>query len=251
MLDSIGRIWCSLCSVVLAALLWWRELQPGRKMEIGISRNKAVFPFFWRLLVLVLGCGIRRSPEKLFVKLSRRKLGVVGGSGEVFFNKQLGGLLCCWSLLSPFSLLAGRGGEEKGVIAGAHCNDGGGWGVRGTATTWRISSVAQDWRPTLDAGGQQLQGLMPEMRQVFFYLPWRPCVGLVAELTLFTAPSGLVPGAGVDGRRFRPKFAGGVEGPDCVFISLFRVCVVKAKDIDKFLPVSNVLDVSCITPLLF
>jgi hypothetical protein len=110
--------------------------------------------------------------------------------------------------------------------------------------------VARTWLPTLDAGGQQLQGLMPEMRQVFFYLPWKPCVGLAAELTLFTAPSGLVPGAGVDGRRFRPEFAGGVEGPDCVFISLFRVCVVKAKDIDKFLPVNNVLDVICITPLL-
>ena len=112
--DSIGRIWCVLVSVFLDVLFWWQELRHGRKQELGISPNKAVFPFLWRLFVLVLLRGARRSPEALFVKLSRWTLDVGGKSGEVFFNKRIDCLQCC-GLATLFRLLAGLGGGgEKG-----------------------------------------------------------------------------------------------------------------------------------------
>jgi hypothetical protein len=106
--DPIGRIWYALCLVVLADLLWWQELCLGRMMELGISRNKAVFPIFWRLVELVLLRGARRSPVTLNVGFPRWKLGAACRSSEAFFNKRIGGLLCCWSLLLLLSILAGR-----------------------------------------------------------------------------------------------------------------------------------------------
>jgi hypothetical protein len=104
--------------------------------------------------------------------------------------------------------------------------------------------VARAWLPTLGAGGQQLHGLAPVLRQDFFILPWRPCVGLVTELTLSTSPSGLGPGAGGDDRRLKPKIVGGDGGPDCFSYFLFRVYSVKARDL--FLEVPYVF---CTTPL--
>jgi hypothetical protein len=248
--DPIGRIWYALCLVVLADLLWWQELCLGRMMELGISRNKAVFPIFWRLVELVLLRGARRSPVTLNVRFPRWKLGAVCRSSEAFFNKRIGGLLCCWSSLLLLSILAGRGGEENGWLAAALCSDGGGLGVRDTVTAWSSSSVARAWLPTLDAGGQQLHGLAPVLRQVFFNLPWRPCVGLATELSLSTSPSGLVPGAGGDDRRLKPKIVGGDGGPDCFFYFLFRVCSVKAKGLIRFVLFTDVLYVICTTPLL-
>jgi hypothetical protein len=81
---------------------------------------------------------------------------VVCRPGEVFFNKRFIGLLCYWSSRMPLSLLAGRGGEEKSKLAEVFCGVGRGWGVRDTAVVWSSSSVAQDWQPTFDPGGQQL-----------------------------------------------------------------------------------------------
>jgi hypothetical protein len=44
---------------IRCARLWWLELWAGRMMKLGISHNKAIFPIFWRLVVLMLFRGIR------------------------------------------------------------------------------------------------------------------------------------------------------------------------------------------------
>jgi hypothetical protein len=62
--------------------VWWLEW----KMEL--LRNKVVSSFLWRLLVLMLRCGIRRLLEVLLVKLSWRNLVIVANSDEAFFNKK-------------------------------------------------------------------------------------------------------------------------------------------------------------------
>jgi hypothetical protein len=92
-------------------------------------------------------------------RLPRWKLGASCRSGEAFFNKRIGGLLCCRNSLLLFSLLADRGGEEKGRLSKAFCSDGEGRGVCDTARPWSSSLVARAWFPTLGADGQQLQGL--------------------------------------------------------------------------------------------
>jgi hypothetical protein len=248
-LDPIGRIWSILCFIFLAALLWWRELWLGRKLEIGISRNKAVFPVFWRLGVLVLLRGTGRSSMVLCVKLSRWRLGVFYRVGEAFFNKRFCCLLCTWRLLLWFSLLACRGGEEKGKLDDEFCCDGEGRGVSGTVSSWSSSSVAHVWLPTIDAGGQQLQNLAPVVRQVICNLLRRPCVCLAAELILSTAPSGLVPGAGGGGRCASQKIHD-AGGPDCVFSYLFRVCNVKCRDLVRLVLFNKVRFVIYSAPFL-
>jgi len=113
-LDPIGRIWSILFFIILAAWLRRPELWLGRRMEIGIFPNKAVFPFFWRLVELVLLRGIGRSLEVLSARLSWWKLGVGGKSGEVSFNKRFRGLLFwTWSCGQRF-FSAGHGGEGEG-----------------------------------------------------------------------------------------------------------------------------------------
>jgi hypothetical protein len=182
-----------------------------------------------------------------FILLSRREL-IVDRSSEVFFNKRVGDLLFCSGLLLLLPFPAGRGGEEKGWLVGAICCDGEGWGLRDTALDWSSSSVALVWLPTLDAGGQQLLGLAFVMRQVFCNLLWRPYVSPTAEFILATVPSGLVPGAGGDGRCARLRIDGGVGGPDGVFIFIFRVFYVKVKDVVYFCFFCKVLFVTCIAP---
>jgi hypothetical protein len=69
-LDPIGRIWCALCFINLAALLRWQELWQGREKKPSISCNKAVLPLSSRLANLALYRGARRSLEKIFVRLA-------------------------------------------------------------------------------------------------------------------------------------------------------------------------------------
>jgi hypothetical protein len=52
LLYPFGWIWRVLRLVVISAMFFWREWWPERKMELGISRNKAIFS----LLVLMLQC---------------------------------------------------------------------------------------------------------------------------------------------------------------------------------------------------
>jgi hypothetical protein len=67
--NFIGRIWHVHAFIFLAVLLRWQELWHGRRLEVGISSNKAIFPFSWRLLVLVLRCSVGWLSEMFFVKL--------------------------------------------------------------------------------------------------------------------------------------------------------------------------------------
>jgi hypothetical protein len=86
--DLIGRIWRILFLTVFAAQLQWQERRLENTMRGGISFNKVVFPFFWRLHVLVLYGSSGRSPATSFIKPSRWWCGAGGNSGEVFLNKQ-------------------------------------------------------------------------------------------------------------------------------------------------------------------
>jgi hypothetical protein len=135
------------------ALLWWRELGLGRKIEINISCNKAVFPVFWRLVDLVLLYGTRQSPVMLNVRLLRWKFGAICKSGKVFFSKQFGGLLGRRSSLLLLSLLVGRRGEEKVKLVSTLYSDGGCWGFVVLRLHASSSSVGRAWLATLDAGG--------------------------------------------------------------------------------------------------
>jgi hypothetical protein len=248
-LDPIGRIWCALRFVNLAALLRWQELRQERKKKPGISCNKAVLPFFSKLVDMVFHRGARRSPEKIFVRLAWWKPGARSGSGEASFNKRSVDLFFFWRSTLLLSLLAGLGGEEKGKLAAAPCSSGGDRGSCDTACVWRSSSVAQDWLPTLDAGRQQLQSLTTALRQEFINLLRRPFVGLATTLDFFTAPSGSVPGAVEDGRRLRPVFTGGVGGPVCRFSIQSRVCAVIVRDLCQIVFFLKVLIVKCTAAL--
>ena len=248
--DLIGRIGHVLRSIFFAAQLWWRMLWLLKDLELGISFNKAVLPILWRLVDLAFIRGARQSLAMLRVGFSRWKFGAFCISGEAFFNKRFIALLCCWSLLLLLFLLAGRGGEEKGEFVGLFFSDGGALGSSGTATTWSSSSVVRIWLLTFDAGGQQLQGLMPALRQVICNLLRRPFHSRMAEFILSTAPSGLVPGVGADGRRLRLKIFGGGGGPDCVLLCTFRVCSVEVKDPFLLSLFATFLLVICTAPRL-
>jgi hypothetical protein len=77
-------------------MLFWRVWWPEWKMELGILLNKVVSSFLWRLLILMLRCGIRRFLEVLIVKLSWQKLVVVGNSSEAFSISGFLGAMSCY-----------------------------------------------------------------------------------------------------------------------------------------------------------
>ena len=83
MLDPIGRIWHDLVLVFIAVpvQLRWQVLLQAMELGRDISENKAVLPFFWRLVALVSLRGGRRSTVMFCVELSRWKLGVGCRSG--------------------------------------------------------------------------------------------------------------------------------------------------------------------------
>jgi hypothetical protein len=147
-------------------------------------------------------------------------------------------------------VLAGRGGEENERFIVVACGFGGGRGSFDTARSWSSSSATCVRLPTQSAGGQQLQALTLEMRQVFTNLHRRPCRGLAAAPHFLPAPSGFVPGAGEEGRCLRPVCLGGVEGPDCFLDLWFRVFSVNVQDCFLIAVIFEVLAVICIAPLI-
>ena len=261
-LDPIGRIWRVLLFVFFAVRLWWRELRLGKKMRIGISRNKAVLPISWRLPVLVVLRGARRSTVKLFVKPSRWRLGDGGRSGEVFFNKRVACSHRCTRLLCvSLNLLAGRGGEEEvsgGMTrfwmrkwlyldAGAAFN----WSDISTASMpstmqaegqplhlfGSFSSTTFQWReatqsPRSMAVGQPLPPCSPRCWRRALILqavvPTRRSSGSETACSRCSTPSGVVPGGGAVDRTRRRCGCGGEgarrdPGPDCFLAVSSRV----------------------------
>jgi len=154
--DLIGQIWRAQGFILLVVLLRWQEQWHGVWSKLGISFNKAVLPCLWRFLVLVRLRSTRRSPEKSFVKPSRWWLGVIGGSGETFFNKRMASLPYFWRSMRLLPLLAGHGGAADGGRTVTSCSSGGDWGVCDTASAWSIPSGAHVWQPNLIAVSQHL-----------------------------------------------------------------------------------------------
>lgn len=99
------------------------------------------------------------------------------------------------------------------------------------------------WRPTLQAIWwpplpATLAGDIPTSK-------WRPCMELKTALHFLSAPSGVVPGAGEDGRVSSSVMRGGCGGPDCFFQFLTRVCLLKSRDLVVILFYVEVLAVIC------
>jgi hypothetical protein len=244
--DSIGRIWCVLVSVFLAVLFWWQELRHGRKHELGISCNKAVFPYLWRLFVLVLLRGARRSPEVLFVKLSRWTLDDGGKSGEVFFNKRFDCLQCC-GLATLFRLLVSLGGWREN---GRSCV------VR---VTWRWSEEdfaatcgVHQWRRVHAAviQGRGGRSVPCYMHGFFFNLQAgvpirRPFRSSAAASIVASLPSGVVPDDVADGRGVELIFVFGGAGLDCFSLFLVRVLFVIVECLFAFSLICKALHVNC------
>lgn len=59
---------------------------------------------------------------------------------------------------------------------------------------------------------------------------WRPDEGLAAATCFSPEPSGVVPGAGEEGRCSRPQCSGGRDGSDCFLQIFFRVLFVIHRD---------------------
>jgi hypothetical protein len=78
---------------------------------------------------------------------------------------------------------------------------------------------------------------------------WRPCEGREATLFFPSGPSGLVPGAGEEGRRRSPQNFGGANGPDCLFHNLCRVFSVRSEVCDVVDFSFEDLDVTVNVPL--
>jgi hypothetical protein len=78
---------------------------------------------------------------------------------------------------------------------------------------------------------------------------WRPCEGREATLFFPSGPSGLVPGAGAEGRRRSPQNFGGANGPDCLFHNLCRVFSVRSEVCDVVDFSFEDLDVTVNVPL--
>jgi hypothetical protein len=124
-------------------------------MKQGISKNKVVFLFYWKLVVMALSRGVGRLPVKLFVKSSRWRLGDCGRAGEAFFNKRAClVLLLFWRFVVLPLFLAGRGGEGMEWFVAMICRFGGDWGSSGAASGREISAVC--WPSTSMAEGQPL-----------------------------------------------------------------------------------------------
>jgi hypothetical protein len=124
--DLHGRFWRTLASFFLTVQLWWRELWHGRRQELGISDNKAILSFFWRLCVLARHHSARQSLDRLFVKLPWWRRGTQSRSNEAFFfNKWCVFFLWLWSSLLMLSLLAGHGDRKKCKLLVAVCSKGG------------------------------------------------------------------------------------------------------------------------------
>uniref|UniRef100_A0ACD5XCN1 Uncharacterized protein n=1 Tax=Avena sativa TaxID=4498 RepID=A0ACD5XCN1_AVESA len=225
----IGQIRRTLCSVFLDALLWWQERWRGRRFERGISDNKAVFPFSWRLSELVLLRGARRLPQMLLDELPWWKLISNGGYGEASFNKRFLVSSWCWTSkpLNPF--LAGHGGLVEGFPVAASFGSRRAWGVSDTAFPWSIPSAAQVRLPNPVADRQHLQAPATASSQGVLYLQRRPYSGGAAKFLSSPAPCGL-DGAGGGASCSRPELTGGVGGPDCFFCKVARVCFASWKD---------------------
>jgi hypothetical protein len=153
-----------------------------------------------------------------------------------------------WALLSH---LGSHGGKEMWRSGEAVCGFGGSHGVRGIALFWRSSSAAHTWLPTQGAGGQQLQALMPTLRQEIINLHRRPFEGLAVSHHFPSVPSDLVRGASGEDCHLRHELVGGCGGPDCIFLFQCRVYSIIVKDLFQIVLLLEVFYVIWTTPLLY
>jgi hypothetical protein len=258
--DPIGWIWNTHRFFDSAALLRWQKLRQGRKKKPGISVNKAVFPFFWKLVVLVLVRGAKRSLVRVFSKLSRWKRGEDCESGEASFNKRFvlhhRYLLClsplargrslgfdgesfsslrCWricatlvcllAILCDFSPSSKAGIREKVEIAAGER----GWHRSSGTTTWSLSSAIFDGLPKSFALSRPFLPVRSSGDDATSFV--RPLSRSVAEGFARTKTSGHVP-VGVHGCSVPSSLLhdGEEGGLDCVFPSFSKVLLTNARD---------------------
>ena len=267
MLDPIGRIWCVLFSVVLAALLRWQVLWCGRMKERGISYNKAVFPL-WRLVIWVLSRGTRWSSELLIVRLSWWRLREFGKADEVFFNKRTF-LSGCKSNLAEVKLcpaFAGHGGDgRQGCWRFLSLPGFGEQRIEAASLeiSWSSSSIALHRRSYAvmllisTAEGRPLRAMLLAFcwHLRFFLLAGEPngriFESCMAAFIACSSPSCDVPGDGAGGCDDELNISSGGEGPDCVFVISFMVLFVKVKGCVAVYLSARVLDVKCIPTVYF
>jgi hypothetical protein len=213
------------------------------KLSLEISNNKAASSF-------VFACG--RSAEQLwrifFNKLPRGKMmeesSVAGSSKKrcqlFIVDPQL-----------PFLLSAGRGGEGEElrslvIFAGGCCS---GSLVRPGADSALVVAIPKLCLFLATAiHGHRVGLAMLELASSFFFLCSKRiyyCIGVATSV--FTNPSGLVPGVGRDGGDWRQIF-GGVHVLDRVFTVVCRVLCAKGLDLDVILSFFDVLLVKVYPP---
>lgn len=200
--DLFGQIWCVLVWVFFAASIRWQGLGQAGELRPGISTNKASSSFS------VLAC-LRGAGRWLldFCAVSPRRKADGESSNTCSVNQRFH-LLHSFltSLLAP---LAGRGGEgERGKTAL----------VAGVRRWWEIEIILQ---PAVHSRWYKFYRRL-RWPKGGFLLPdddadacstsmWRPCEGREAAHIFNSGPSGLVLGAGEEGRRCCPQFSGGAK----------------------------------------
>lgn len=267
-------------SFYLAALRWWQAVTQGRSTGFCIPPNKVRFRSFelrflcqtWLGLVVSLLAAVLPWTEARAAKM--RDI-------DGFFNKACSLAFFCYNFFMHLSPPA-RGGSlefdggfgflvwrQKARSIGSLRSGGGGAGpassTRHGGGGEELDAARHDWR--LGCPGVAMLQTGEHTRRPLFWRPtlmtswWssspvmhagvsstsrrRPYFELVAALHFLLMPSGLVPGAGEDGRGGSSSFTGGCGGPNCVSLILFRVLFVRSRDLLVFVFSCEVPTVIC------
>lgn len=121
-----------------------------------------------------------------------------------------------------------HGGEKEKVQAEPRGLASGCPGVLVPQNHGEHSRWPKIWLPTLVTSGWSLS--KPATADASSTSMWRPLLELAAAFLFLSVPSGVVPGAGEDGRGLSSCYSSKCRGPDCFFQDLFEVFVVKVRD---------------------
>lgn len=185
-------------------------LYAGRKVPVLSGQN-----WYWLVAFLLVAVLRRAEPEAVGT----------GATGYSVNKVVLGSWASFAGVVLRSSPSRYGGGEKKNWGTALFPGDQLCWSSD-TANPWRTISAAFNCLPTLIA----IRWLpKPVMKTGDSTSRWRPDEGLTATPFFSPVPSGIVPGAGDEGRCTDPLCAGGREGLDCFFLILFSVRFLKSR----------------------